>query len=738
MSPSVTPDSPPSPSKSENSETNLQPFFVLHKALPRKSEGKASGSRKTRRKIDLSPTLLKSNDKSDSDNHLYEQLRIEAFDLVWSNIETTIKGVLRRINVDLFNEIYSWVCESFSATKSTGTLGIYDVKRSYPVVINSICKQIFTALILTKNVEFVDDLLTFEELGIHLKSHGCHVANISSLDFSVKNGVGGCLRSLLRQTVAITPDVVDISILAAWYSEPDNYDKPVVVIIDDIERCSGIVLAEFIMMLSEWVIKIPIILVIGVATTVDAPRKVLPSSALEHLEPRQFTLGSPIERMDAIVEDVLVKPTSGFNVGYKVAAFLRNYFLKHDGTVSAFIRALKIACMKHFSMEILSFLAKGTFNEDSQGFWSDKCKLLPEVMLKYAFDLPSCQRLIAEKVGDNLAHGLSEVKKLRKNWSSVVMCLYEAGKFHRMQLLDILCEALDPDFCNLEASDYLLTVGKDITLPSSADHGLHDGECSGLTKGRFILQAVQTVRDLPVALLLQLLKLWEKHTVGIDEVIQKVKELQSVLTFEDHDKTIEPEGLRMRGRPMSRHQLTMEKCTSSVNEKAALLVEFMIRNYLTPLECAPFHEIVCFKHVDILQSALIGDPRRTIQVDLLKSHTYLCCSCCNKGGSILLPSMHDTSIMYNLAQEHGDLINLHDWYQSFRATVLSSCTKTKHKLQRSPMSKKRKPANAVANVFEASIQARFCRAVTELQITGLLRMPSKRRPDFLQRVAFGL
>ena len=33
---------------------------------------------------------------------------------------------------------------------------------------------------------------------------------------------------------------------------------------------------------------------------------------------------------------------------------------------------------------------------------------------------------------------------------------------------------------------------------------------------------------------------------------------------------------------------------------------------------------------------------------------------------------------------------------------------------------------------------RFCRAVTELQITGLLRMPSKRRPDYVQRVAFGL
>lgn len=56
-------------------------------------------------------------------------------------------------------------------------------------------------------MEFVDDLLTFEELGKHLKAQGCHVANLSSLDFTAKNGIGGCLRSLLRQFLMSTLDV---------------------------------------------------------------------------------------------------------------------------------------------------------------------------------------------------------------------------------------------------------------------------------------------------------------------------------------------------------------------------------------------------------------------------------------------------------------------------------------------------------------------------------------------------
>ena len=86
----------------------------------------------------------------------------------------------------------------------------------------------------------------------------------------------------------------------------------------------------------------PIILIIGVATTVDAPRNVLPSRALERLCSSKFMLGTPAERMDAIVEAVLVKHCTTFNVGHKVALFVRNYFINQDGTLTSFIRALKV------------------------------------------------------------------------------------------------------------------------------------------------------------------------------------------------------------------------------------------------------------------------------------------------------------------------------------------------------------------------------------------------------------
>ena len=59
---------------------------------------------------------------------------------------------------------------------------------------------------------------------------------------------------------------------------------------------------------------------------------------------------------------------------------------------------------------------------------------------------------------------------------------------------------------------------------------------------------------------------------------------------------------------------------------------------------------------------------------------------------------------YTLAQEHGDLINLHDWFQSFKTVVLQPSTKGKHKSKQSPLSKKRKHKYESENKSEASIQ----------------------------------
>ncbi|KAK1401658.1 Origin recognition complex subunit 3 [Heracleum sosnowskyi] len=232
----------------QNDENDLQPFFVLHKASSQRIERKSGG--KARRQIDLLSSVHESLEKSDiGEADGLEKLRNDAFDCVWSKTESVIKDVLRNINLDVFNEIDIWVHESFDAITSCGKPEFAKVTSSFPIVTDATLKQLFCGLVLTRNMEVVDDLLTFADLGQHLRSHGCHVANHSSFDFSPKNGISGSIKSLLRKFLMVTLDVADISALASWYAEQDNYGNPVVVIIEDLERCCGTVLSGFILML---------------------------------------------------------------------------------------------------------------------------------------------------------------------------------------------------------------------------------------------------------------------------------------------------------------------------------------------------------------------------------------------------------------------------------------------------------------------------------------------------------
>ncbi|XP_058754225.1 origin of replication complex subunit 3-like [Vicia villosa] len=733
---------PSSPSNSSlqplsTAENDLQPFFVLHKASHQWKDRTSAGQGKPRKRNKLSLRSSQSANEPEGssaeecDRHLCRKMKIEAFDIVWTKIESTIKDVLRDINASVFNDIQQWAMECFDTTRLVGEPSIAEATRSFPVLNNTTPLKLYTALVITRNIEFVDDIMTFEELGLFLKSHGCHVAMLSSMEFSLRNGIAGCLKALLREFLGSSFDSPDIQTLASWYREQDNYNKPLVLIINDLERCCGSVLTDFILMLSEWVVKVPIILVFGVATTVDAPRNIFPSHALECLCPSMFMLGTPAERMDAIVESVFIKHCTTFNIAHKVAQFLRNYFINQDGTVTSFIRALKVACLLHFSMEPLSLVQGRVIVEDQLS----NSGLSPETMMKYLEELPSYARnKEVDETKKSMAEGLSELLTVKKLWSTVVLCLYEAGKYSGVRLLDLFCEALNQ----------VLYPSKDSVCNKrdEKDHGLSSSndpcqQYSIMQSGGCICQIVRKVRDLPSGKLDQLIESWEKLTEDISEIHEKLKILKSSIRCKD-GKSSHRNSKDISKRGVSKGSINNDKDSRMSNLQAIAFLDDLVRNYLRPIEGIPFHEIFCFKNVEKLQLVLIGDPRRRIQVDLLEFHNILRCSCCNKSGKALLPSMHDSSIMYSLAQEHGDLINLHDWFQSFRTIVLQHTNKRKQKSKQTPLPKKRQDTSRSEDQNEASIQARFCRGVTELQITGLVRMPSKRRPDFVQRIAFGI
>lgn len=79
-------------------------------------------------------------------------------------------------------------------------------------------------------------------------------------------------------------------------------------------------------------------------------------------------------------------------------------------------------------------------------------------------------------------------------------------------------------------------------------------------------------------------------------------------------------------------------------------------------------------------------------------------------------------------KNHHDHVNVYDLYKSFE-TVLRQ-PDIDDKMSKKGNQKKRKAVQC--DLDRASIQARFCKAASELQLVGLFRMPSKKRSDFVQ------
>src|SRR5206468_3491235 len=113
---------------------------------------------------------------------------------------------------------------------------------------------------------------------------------------------------------------------------------------------------------------------------------------------------------------------------------------------------------------------------------------------------------------ENLVSGLSTMKRLWKEWSSVLLCLYEAGKLQKMNLFDIFCEALDPN-----------------DKPVAAEKGV-------------IHQVVRRIKDLSVSQLYILLQNWRKHTEEIPKICDVVDHLLSLLDSVSDVKSSKQDG----------------------------------------------------------------------------------------------------------------------------------------------------------------------------------------------------
>ncbi|KAG0281242.1 Origin recognition complex subunit 3 [Linnemannia exigua] len=200
----------------------------------------------------------------------------------------------------------------------------------------------------------------------------------------------------------------DMLVLERWYQSlcehhdnmgQDQKQPTLVIILQDFESFDYDTLQDFIAICSNYQDRIPFVLLMGLATSIDAIHQGLPKAVLSRLQTRKFQMQQSSECLTAIIDDLFIHANVGLMVGSLPLKQLIDQFIHYNFSVGGFISNLK-ACecwiyivMHHFYANPLSILCDRSLTAQSKAL---------DLLTKGHFDhlrmLPSFQQYVEGKL----------------------------------------------------------------------------------------------------------------------------------------------------------------------------------------------------------------------------------------------------------------------------------------------------------------------------------------------------
>ncbi|KAK9763710.1 Origin recognition complex subunit 3, variant 2 [Basidiobolus ranarum] len=313
--------------------------------------------------------------------------RHRLYQQTWTHIKTSIDNLVIKLNMKAINEIADFVRHSYTRSlKSKFSIRPY--------------QEIPTGLIFA-GINVPDNHLLFKRIGDTLTAEDGHcVANLESKDCHNLKTTMKLMISQFLNSRGKTAEVMDISedednqavdykittydmqVLEGWYKSVSdsatNSDpvKHLVVVIQDMEGFDPLLLGDLITICSEYCDKIPIVLLMGIATSVEALHQSLSKDALTLLRAEKFFFQRPNEILGSIIEEVLLSDPTGFKLGVDAYKLLTGNFFEHNFSVNSFMCSLQYAVMTHFYSNPMSILSLQSKVPPRSMFSRDHCEYI--------------------------------------------------------------------------------------------------------------------------------------------------------------------------------------------------------------------------------------------------------------------------------------------------------------------------------------------------------------------------
>lgn len=538
-----------------------------------------------------------------------------------------------------------------------------------------------TAVLLT-GVNQADHLKQFGTLSSQIANNCSSIVTIltaqdcPNLKSAVEHLVGGLINDEDLKKKQLT-----FPVLESWYRHTCEKSTKLVVMIADFEQFNTICIQDLINILCCYANRLPLILVVGVATAFKTLHNVLPAYITNKLDANVFQSESSTVMLNKILDEIILTHHSPFQLSGKSFKILMDIFLFYDYSLHSFIKGYKIFMFEHFLNRPLSSIFHDIKNKLST-INPEHCAIIRSSCFSFR-NLVDATKDVQKKV-DLITNDKFLKSQLQILGENVQTYFYQ---FHCcLRILVVLLDELPRNnLGKLTRELYPICISSDVTKQEEYK------ECFKMLKF--------TSKDIILSKLDGVLNIIKKNLQD-DTVSDRQKEglTQDLSNLVDHREKVAgagmspqkislvstPKGTPEASKNMSRQEMMMKlqegaknNPTRGANEYERLLwacldfLNAMMQKYLKPIDDAPaLHEFFIFTDYQSVRRQILGAPRGALHNALMNSHHYLQCSCCvDTEYEGILRTIPDTAAAYKLHLECNKFINLYDWLQSFSAVI---------------------------------------------------------------------
>ena len=637
-----------------------------------------------------------------------------------------------------------------------------------------------------------DHSSTFASLCAELRERNCYVALLRPR--TVGHSSGDVINSILKQFSGIKDTAAEhMDALLAWYADETgrravdsgeapseqnkskrqktslhsmsaehitNKSRPMVLLIEGTESHNAQSLEDLIVLLKAYRQVLPITIILGITTNADALNSMFSNDVLDLLKCTYFPLATPWDRLDLIVEKVLLGGNSrwpGLVFDQKVIHIVSQRFLQHCYSIDAFLQGLKVAALAHFRDDPLSIAAALLMKFDGQ------FEGLEAAMSSHSDVAKACYQ---DYKGDSAATVMHAARLKWSEWFVAVQWLCAAlaatDLSRRNSLWQVYTRSLFPD-CLQEDDDMRISIAD---LKS---------------KLRYLDQ------DKLRPLVERLIKIAERtwggpESVQLDELKEFLKESQGGSTprgpgpekaSQEEDDDDEEEGEEEENPPLTQvaapssrsvkpkhdrfHSKTSRRdmlMKNALEQGSALkrqtqvdqckpgvlfadwLFSFLYRVVQRPPYQEPGAEVFLCKRSALL-NRLNARPRYEIHNALTHSHSYLSSDANALVGmeGVFNTTDEDTALAYKLFEQDHSCAHVVEWFSAFME-VHRNASRGETGGRKAALKKKGQRAeDGTDKALKRELAARFSQATAELQLVGLIKPHTrKQKSDSIQRL----